>query len=241
MPPVASIDGVVGSANDLHVLLRHRLLLKPGGFESLILRAKGAIPDDQTVTEFVDEADRDIDRSVADLTPAPHRDYGDHDVLARVDELQRLPGQLRPSFRPLLVPETYPLPSLAGGTVGRFGDGFDDTVLGVVPSRAIEASLYKRPPGVAHDLHVLLRHRPRSIARAVTPWVVVDEVRCWLRAHVRVPVEPSACLTAENPAAAPLSPTPQARRLRGLCLPRGPGRSRCALSDRPRQMSKRTR
>jgi hypothetical protein len=32
VPPV---EGGKGSANDLHVLLGHRLLLKPGGFEGL--------------------------------------------------------------------------------------------------------------------------------------------------------------------------------------------------------------
>src|SRR4029078_3891893 len=35
--PIPAIPGVPGSPHDLHVLLRHRLLRKPGGFECFLL------------------------------------------------------------------------------------------------------------------------------------------------------------------------------------------------------------
>src|SRR5215207_2211100 len=47
---VASVEGVQDRPHNLHVLLRHRLLAQPGGFEGFGLTAAGAPPNDSLVT-----------------------------------------------------------------------------------------------------------------------------------------------------------------------------------------------
>src|SRR4029079_5663821 len=52
--PVAPVESCEYGLDDLHVLLRHRLLSKSGGFEGLLLGREGSRPEDPSVPHLVE-------------------------------------------------------------------------------------------------------------------------------------------------------------------------------------------
>ena len=161
-----AVEGLQGTAHDLHVLLRHRLLPQPGGFEGLGLSPVIAPPDAFPPTPLGDIPEQYLERRVAScaatakshgcerqVSKVAHRDHFDREVgenvdYARVPAADSIVSAIRcPPSRPPLgrprrqrpsVPETTQVPSVEG------------------------------VKGLVSQLHVLLRHRPPSIPAART-------------------------------------------------------------------------
>jgi hypothetical protein len=77
---VAPIPALKGLADDIDVLLRHRLLPQPGGLESLRSVAKPVHSDDQTVPKCVEVGELGVDLNAISAAYAPVLDREDSAV-----------------------------------------------------------------------------------------------------------------------------------------------------------------
>src|SRR5829696_1366616 len=156
--------------HDLHVLLRHRLLRQPDGFEGVRGIEVGPRSNDAASFQLVDDGELQLHRHPASLAGRPLPQQADNAIIARVDQLLYLQ---RPTVE-VLGPHAHELdePITTAIARGRPGDLGRRYPLGVLTDCSrIEtgtklAALHPRqerfeqPP---RHLHVLLRHRPPSI------------------------------------------------------------------------------
>src|SRR4029078_645060 len=75
---------LVHPTNDLHVLLRHRLLLKPGGFEGFLPSSLEVYADYFCLSELPDDEDRVFRLSAAELALTALMTHGEDAVSAEV-------------------------------------------------------------------------------------------------------------------------------------------------------------
>ena len=141
---------------------------KPGGFEGLVEREVGVPTNDLAVLERVDEGDVLLNLHV----PSPHALTSQlNDSLAAVDDLQDLGAEFIPLTGPVAKCLDHPVvPPIRLG-VRQFGWLIDQHLRVEVdeqrPKVAISdgGEIRGDGQGLPHDLHVLLRHRRRSISR----------------------------------------------------------------------------
>src|SRR6185295_8745018 len=145
---------------------------EPGGFEGLLLRPVLAAPCDLPVADRVEVgvAQRQLPlRAGALRTSAAPHDRDDL-VLSRVDQLHRLQLGVVQQVEPLL--QVGPQGVLAVDRATVIDCTLGSPVVDVVRPEAahgVKASLGEGFEGPAHQLHVLLRHRPRSISLLPQP------------------------------------------------------------------------
>jgi hypothetical protein len=153
----------VAAAHDLDVLLRHRLLPQPGGFEDI-----GAIPfemrfQDAAVMYADSVRDMPVEIKPASCSSAAPTDINHYPIALTADDLDIEPCIVylsrdpRDLFDHLIASHKR---TRLGPTVGHGEAAFGSKEVGealYVPS--LEAAV-----GLQDDLHVLLRHRPRSIS-----------------------------------------------------------------------------
>src|SRR3954447_12439910 len=99
---------LVSSADDLHVLLRHRLLPQPGGFEGI-----GWLREEPDVNDFaslhpLDYAKRDVEVDAAG-SPASPEPADAHDLLSGVSHLVDLEAHVFKVFRHLAEKPVQPI------------------------------------------------------------------------------------------------------------------------------------
>src|SRR4051794_19687780 len=161
--------------NGVHsVLLRHRLLAQPGGFEGLGGVEEVLHPDDPAVLKLMKHRHMHLDCRPARLSGRVLVEHGENAVIARVDQALQVDGPveiLRPCAHELdeTITPSIDGPEADGGVWiwirYPFGIGCDE--FGVedrawIAPRQASLELVDRSP---HNLHVLLRHRLRSISR----------------------------------------------------------------------------
>jgi hypothetical protein len=149
----------------LHVLLRHRLLAQPDGFEGFGTVAVAAMASDLPVTQCDDGERRDPHFYTA-VSASADLHAADYNVIAVVEVLLGFKSERIPCREPLGKPRL----DLVAATVNLLPDRdpgrnlpFDFRVKRLKRDlivASIEGLVV--PP---HDLHALLRHRPRSISR----------------------------------------------------------------------------
>jgi hypothetical protein len=158
----------------LHVLLRHHLLRKPGGFEGFGLGLVHFESRHLPVTERDQLDQRELDRE-SRMPGPPTEPKGNDQVVASVDELRRL----EPSFAERFRLGADDLENAVPATVrARPAIRKDSTWLehdvrikvrlqNRLKERGIAGSirLVQRRVAAASPLDILLRHRPRSISR----------------------------------------------------------------------------
>jgi hypothetical protein len=154
--------------HSLDVLLRHRPLLKPGGFEGFLLGWEHRQVCDLPPVNVIGKRVGGLNFNPASLAP-PVLHGEDKDPAPQVTHLSDLLAPFIPGAHPsgddrvqLLVPQT--------SAAVRSGPGcIDDHVRVKVGQRTVGVSTVE---GVVHPLHnldVLLRHRPLSIPRERQP------------------------------------------------------------------------
>ncbi len=82
-----------------------------------------------------------VERSPAPLALPAHRDHRHHNVVAAIDELDRLLDKLAPHFQKV------------HGVIGKIGKSFHDAVLGEQVENSFGTPAYTGLPGATHDLH----------------------------------------------------------------------------------------
>jgi hypothetical protein len=153
--------------NDLDVLPRHRLLRQPGGFEGCLnlgsAEAERLDPDDLPIADLPRTEEAIVDPSIAFRHPTRKTTQRD-DLVAAVEEAVDLETGVEQNV-PLRPPDS-----------GNFGDtaprsrldrrrGVDELDSGIcVGDKGVDVAAVPSVQSAAHDLHVLLRHRPLSIA-----------------------------------------------------------------------------
>src|SRR5262245_9465087 len=173
MPPNAGIERVEPrldvvlealqvSADDLDVLLRHRLLRQPVGFEGFGAFVEDLHPDVCAFPKRIHDPPAALHRDLTTGRTSPLEDFVD-DLVARIDEVggfDRMPNEgLDPRREPLL----RRLPAV-DTCVWDVGAGHEHEVVSDVVQPAAEISLGCPVENRSHCLDVLLRHRPRSIS-----------------------------------------------------------------------------
>src|SRR5262245_53011423 len=145
--------------DDFHVLLRHRLLRQPGGFEGLGLFGEAIDSHDEAVSKGVESRKLALDLDSFPTPKAPEID-GENPAILSLDPLQRLRG------RGLPAPDSDPdelFPSLMAEkfqvVIRTLDTGIDFDGRVQVPQGAIEVTIVKGLGEGPQDLHVLLRHR----------------------------------------------------------------------------------
>jgi hypothetical protein len=118
----APVELLHGSADQLDVLLGHRLLREPGGFEGLLLLDEQTPFADLSLPEGEDEAEVHIDLDTA-LLPASTAPLGDEHLVTRSGIN---PKELDSILVPLLRPDRQgfhdaAVPTLLGTNAGRSG------------------------------------------------------------------------------------------------------------------------
>src|SRR3954452_9411820 len=174
-----------GSANELDVLLRHRLPRQPGGFEGFVLGLKAEDrSDDLSVAELVKVDLVDINRDPARLAPSLPMRRADHcirgvDVFLAIDlqlvegigpEAEGLSNRFDALNRDRLIRSVLQILQH-----GIWCEGLDDAV--EIPSVQSSNSPFRH-------LDVLLRHQLRSIARRV---LLSRQSSAYSRARLRAP------------------------------------------------------
>jgi hypothetical protein len=169
---IATIERASESPQDLDVLLGHRLLREPGGFEGCGAMAEDLHLPHVSISDSVDLKVVDHDRDAAFPASATLAEGRQDAIIRRLDELVHLCGEVDP--RPsILLPELNELrsalkmlwrvgvrllvmPAVLDLRIEQLREGFAGqfTAQECVPS----------VKGATHDLDVLLRHRPRSIS-----------------------------------------------------------------------------
>src|SRR5829696_243788 len=177
---VAPVQRVIHARRTVHVLLRHRLLRQPGGFERFLSGEVLAPRGNLAVPNCEDDRVADVDLHVAVLHP-PHAADEGYNLVPCIDQLLGL--------HPALLERLLPLAVVVAQRVGALHQpDVIERALGRSPvdvrmpelSEPVQAAPVIRGEVLPHDLHVLLRHRPRSIppgerirdlsgARAYTP------------------------------------------------------------------------
>src|SRR5829696_7543219 len=154
---------VVGAGIYLHVLLRHRLLPQPGGFEGFFHCLEHRQPHDLAFAE--DPNMSGVGHRFDSASPADsNQSNRSDDLVSCVDEVLRL----HPPGSPLLANEPHELPdsfmtAKDKGVKGPPRQVINDfRVEHAVVHLATAVEVLVAPP---HHLHVLLRHRPPSIPR----------------------------------------------------------------------------
>src|SRR5829696_6768261 len=149
-------------AHDFHVLLRHRLLPQPHGFEGLVSGLVDGHPRDLSVADLGDPSRPGPNRKPARPSRVNDSDWNDNAV-ASVDEVIRLRPYVAPSLGQHREVVPNPLvPAVAAPAQGA--------------PRRVDYSIWSRPGDHAFDiasrdrreqpfddLHAFLRHRPPSI------------------------------------------------------------------------------
>src|SRR5215210_8022220 len=155
--------------------LRHshrssRLSPIAGGLEGFVLLYEQPPLAELSLTEGENEADLHIDLDPALLPPATVSGGDEHLVARSRSNLQDLDSIVIPLFWPDRKGFQDPAVSmlLARNARQLGGLGYDDVFV-AEPQDALEVAPVERGKGVADDLHVLLRHRRRSISRRVAP------------------------------------------------------------------------
>ena len=121
---------VVQAADEFHVLLRHRLLLKPGGFEGFVPGHKEAHLTDHAVGERGEHGtDGLTDRDTRSLDPSLVRDQGD-DRVGDVDQLLRFPLNFVEGVGPFTPQFGKALPPVIDRVRGPLGEGMPDPLRG---------------------------------------------------------------------------------------------------------------
>ena len=167
---VALVKGVKCAACTIsNVLLRHRLLRQTDGFEGRRSVFSEVRPlDGLTVAERPHVPDVSLNLDAARLSPTARPDESEH-LVARVDHFLGLPASVSalpispPSrsaqARTWLRPRRSPGLSDAARSRAQLGRGQVPNCLRPLVKQGVDAP---------HNLHVLLRHRPRSIPQAKT-------------------------------------------------------------------------
>src|SRR5215211_7329151 len=151
----------VNPADELHVLLRHRLLPQPHGFEGLSFLQEQ--PPFRDFPVLQGEQERELHLHLDAALPAAAALPGSNDDL--VGRVSEYPDALDTVLIPLLRPERERLAHtgvsvlLHGGGVQQLGGLRDHDVLVEGPQDAFEVASAEGIEGPNNDLHVLLRHR----------------------------------------------------------------------------------
>src|SRR5215213_2533428 len=155
---------LVEPPHDLNVLLRHRLLPPPGGFEGLGAVFVFFVSDDPLIADCVDDSARVLDPRIAALELASFLNHRDNPFISAIDELDQLHFVLVPCVDPLLEYRKYFLGSANHPALGACSGHvvLDPRVRQL--DEAFVVALDKGGDRSPDDLHVLLRHRPRSIS-----------------------------------------------------------------------------
>src|SRR5512132_3704370 len=176
------------------------LLRQPGCFEGLL---SAAVIVESHAPAFSQRPHRTIDTFDIDATlasPGMNAENGD-DALTSLDELLRIPTPAFPAALPVGLPtkQSFQPPVL---TRLRYVVVVDLDLRVESFKGRFQVAAYVRVVGTAHDLHVLLRHRPRSISlRRLSS--------CWHSEPGTAPKETWRLGRSQTP-----RPTPTARRLR---------------------------
>jgi hypothetical protein len=153
--PLWVFDRLRGSAHDLHVRLRHRLILKPHGFESFSAVLILEDVDHLAAAHFDMEIDAKLDLNATSLTASSQQPGGEN-VIACIESLLDIEPVLIPRLQPA-VPDPYgTLDSMGGRVVLLDWCPFDLRVRKV--TERVEVVL-EGPDVPTDDLYVLLRHR----------------------------------------------------------------------------------
>src|SRR2546423_5541679 len=153
---------------DLHVLLRHRLVLEPGSFESAVVACEVLQPLDQAVLEFCHLVKLHLGRNAAPLALPDQASAHDY-ALTRISEFE---------IGEPAVPEglSHHLPERQDSIMAS-KNAYVEVHLGGNPPFDVRIEIGQGglilPFVIGLDagldpLHVLLRHRPRSISRGDT-------------------------------------------------------------------------
>src|SRR2546423_522410 len=169
---VPAVGRVSCALEGIDVLLRHRLLRQPGGFEGFLPVEVVVDPDDLSVAHGADLRELKLRHRPATRAPTVLAGHGDHPIpsLDHFSELD-LPLLKRERLEPIVLEESLDRFVAAIGTES--GDaawgGIPNDLWG--PDAFADAGVHSPPvEGLecsADHLHVLFRHRPRSISR---PW-----------------------------------------------------------------------
>src|SRR5215208_2750054 len=152
---IASVDSVRGLMRELHVLLRHRLLPQPHGFEGLVSGLVDGHPRDLSVANLGDPSRPGPNRNPARPSRVDDPDWNNNAV-ASVDEVL----SLRPYVAPSVGQHREIVPNPLVPAVGAPAQGAPRRV-----DYAIDIASRDRREQPFDDLHALLRHRPPSIPR----------------------------------------------------------------------------
>src|SRR5829696_3770760 len=163
----ATANGFQPATCGLHVLLRHRLLRKAGGFEGFLFIEEQADAGNLAVLEAHRLEDRAVQREVPPRGVEMHVEQ-DKDLIARKQHTVQM--NLHRSKHLVEVSK------VRGGGLGPAIDAAIGHARGVMPLKIVAP---ERPCGIqatrvpcrvvaTHDLAILLRHRPRSISRRST-------------------------------------------------------------------------
>src|SRR5215207_6830479 len=164
----ATANGFQPATCGLHVLLRHRLLRKAGGFEGFLSCPVLAAPRNLPVSERVEGGVGQIRLDATQLGAAADSGDGDDVVLARVDQLDRLAHEVVEGVLPVLHVGAHGV--LAVDRAGVIGCALCRPVVDVVrqvPGPGIQVAALEGLSRIADGLYVLLRHRTRSISRGI--------------------------------------------------------------------------
>src|SRR5271166_2574105 len=155
----------VQGPHELHVLLGHRLLLQADGFEGLLRVEVRFRRDDPAILEGPDHGGSLLGRQAASCT-APASALDDDDVITSVDQALRLDGEFLPYGANLASEPSQSLVSDVDVWVEDAAGHIDSHVGGEPPEQlalrvsvAAGGDLTEKAHYLAHDLHVLLRHR----------------------------------------------------------------------------------
>ena len=162
-PGTRRTDGRGQGGNEL---MNTGLLRQPGGFKGLFTGRVLAALRNFSVANREDLRLHLIRFDAADLgAPAEPLDH-DHRVPSGVDQLDRFKPEPLERVDPVLQPRSQGLPAVdRPEVVERTLDAPVVDVLGEMVQPPIKPATGKGLVGDLHDLHVLLRHRPRSISR----------------------------------------------------------------------------
>src|SRR5918994_4675603 len=153
--------GFSEATHDLDVLLRHRLLRQPDGFEGFVTGRVLAATRKLSASNRVDERFRLIDFDAAALGASAESLNRDYRIPTGVDQFHLLEPELVEHVDPVLEP--CPHGVLAMDRTGVVGSTLDcpvDDIVGEMLHEPIQPFAGKRLIGHLHDLDVLLRHSP---------------------------------------------------------------------------------